>query len=217
MTRPRDSSYRSYKIIREALSSGSKYFKELEDLTNLHRNTLNHRLNFLISEGLVKRNRIGHRVYYSFEETPNEGLLKWQSSARWYELTVPLVKRRRQERQLKRSAMKSVRELLDFFGTFDQLIQNEDSQQVLAAIPNWQQVPMDKLYWILLLNKELVRLSSNQLLCPECYSYRTIVDGEHNEVICGRCGLIIEDVTIPAEKRLEFILSFLVKNNFFYG
>ena len=50
---------------------------------------------------------------------------------------------------------------------------------------------------------------------PALLCYKTLTDMDTNEVCCSQCGLVIEEVFIPVEKRLELIFSYLLKKNFF--
>jgi len=222
MPRPKNASYRSHRLIYEALSSGPKYFEELHNITSLHRNTLATRLKFLISEGLIQKRRDGRRVYYEIIEplTDENGFLR-REGLKWLK---HIVKTDRAEERERRRRLKAVlreetrsRKLIgkmfdvieNFHASLDRLLNLPESQELLDLIENWQSASIPRLWLILVLNKWLVDLNSDKLICPQCYYYGTREDYERNEIICERCGFVIRDEIIPPRERLEMILGLL--------
>jgi len=218
MPRPRNASYRSHRLIHEALSSGPKYGEELLGITGLNRTTLWKRLKFLVSEGLIRKNTEGEGRYVYYENieplTDEQGNLRVEG-LRWLKHLVKPEEERQRKRQFKAMIKEKIinRETLarffriieDFHVGLDELISLRESQEVLNLIENWQNAPVHRIWLILSLNKLLVDLNSQKLICPECHHY-TI---ERNEVVCERCGFVVGDEIIPPRERLEMILAFL--------
>ena len=89
-----------------------------------------------------------------------------------------------------------------------------ENREILEIVPNWESIPIDKLWLLLSLNKILVSLNSKKLICPYCCHYGTVEDHERLEIICPECGLVIGDETIPPEVRLKIVLAFLQELNY---
>jgi ribosomal protein S27E/RNase P protein component len=220
MPRPRNASYRSHHLIYEALSSGPKYLEELENTTGLHRNTLTSRLNFLESEGLIRKRRENHRVYNEIiQPLRNEhGTLRIEG-LKWMNYLVgrrTIMQQRNLLRRILREQISDRKKLAATYRfieswseDFDELVESSESQEILRVISNWQDVPIPRIWLILELNKYVLYLNSQKRICPDCHSTRTVPDVERNEVVCGNCGLVIEDTIIGSEERLEIILTML--------
>jgi DNA-binding HxlR family transcriptional regulator len=220
MPRPKNASYKSYKLIYEALHNGPKYFKEIEDITGLHRNTLAARLRFLVSEGLIRKRKERNRVYNEIIEPlrDREGKLRIEG-LKWFKHLVKTEEIRHKKRELKallrdeiedrRQLNKVYRFIEDFHESFDELLNFPESKEILDIIENWQEAQIDKLWWILNLNMVIILLNSQKQICPECLHFETITDSETNEIICKECGFVVADEIIPPDKRLKMILTFL--------
>jgi ribosomal protein S27AE len=220
MPRPKNASYGSHRAIHDALIRGPKCFQDLVNATGLHRNTVADRLRFLVSEGLVQKAKMGHKVFYSVIEPMNDerGRVRLEGLRWWMYLVNPAIER--QQRRLLRKALseqiedrrqfdKIYAQVIHFHENFDELVNRQESQEILDHIQNWQELPIDRLFLVLDFNKVLSYLSSTKQICPQCYHYGTITDYETNETSCGRCGYVIEDGVMSPEKRLNLIQTFI--------
>ena len=102
MGRPKDSSYRSYRLIYDALSNGPKCFEELWRVTRLHRNTVNARRNHLVSVGLVRKRRSGNKVLNEIIEPlyDESGVLR-SEGLKWLKYVWKIDRKERRERRRK--------------------------------------------------------------------------------------------------------------------
>jgi DNA-binding transcriptional ArsR family regulator len=220
MPRPRNASYKSHKLIHNALINGPKYFEELKRIAQLHRNTLATRLKFLISEGLIEKTREGCRIYYRDAQPLRDehGIFR-TDGLKWFNYIAKPEEKRRLKRQLRamireqienRKILNRFYELLaNFDEELDRLLDITESEEILNLIDDWQNIPMPKIWSILALNKTLVNLNSEKRICPECHHYGTIEDNERNEIVCESCGCVVGDEIIQPRERLEMILAFL--------
>jgi DNA-binding HxlR family transcriptional regulator len=159
MPRPRDSSYKSYRLINEALSSGPKYFEELVGITNLHRNTLAARLKFLQSKGFVAKERQVNRVYYRIIEPLKDanGHLRIEG-LKWLNYLISPEDERQRKSQLKaiireqiedrKLRSKVYEDIANFHESLDRLVSRPESQEILEYIENWQTESAIKVFLI---------------------------------------------------------------------
>lgn len=226
MGRPKDSSCRSYRLIYDALSTGTKSFGELWKLTGLHRNTLSARLSHLVSAGLLSNRKSGRKSLYEIiEPMQNERGILRSEGLRWLNYVWKIDRKEaRKQKAILRGLIKEqikneklteelARLMEEHYGEFDRLVELSESQELLEIISNWESIPVPKLWLMLSLNKVLVHLNSHKLICPYCYHYGTIQDPESNEIICGECGSVIGDEIIQPEERFRLILEFLKRSN----
>ena len=225
MGRPKGSSYRSYRLIYDALSNGPKCFEELWRVTRLHRNTVSARLNHLVSEGLVRKRRSGHKVLYEMiEPLRNESGVLRGEGLKWlkYVWKIDRKERRTRRRQLKQLLKEEIKQKKLFWEVYkelsesldselEKLIAKPNSQELLGMIPNWEDLPINKLWLILFLDQFLLYLNSEKMICPYCYHYPTIAPPHAVEIVCPKCANVIEDETISSEIRFKFIRYFLGK------
>lgn len=209
MPRPRNSSYKSYNVIYNALMNGPKYFQELKDAAGLHRNTVASRLKFLESQGLVRKERRGNRVYYDIIKDQ-----KWQ---RYLINKKEIRDFKRNIKQLAREQLRNTKimaeiaqKISQFHEELDKLIEHQENQEILELIPNWQEASTLKIHIVLYLNMYIVFLNSNRQICTRCLHFGTITDHESNEIVCPKCGFVIEDEIIPPEQRLKLISKILL-------
>jgi DNA-binding HxlR family transcriptional regulator len=208
MPRPKNASYKSYKLISQALSEGRKYFEELRNITNLHRNTLNTRLDFLVSEGLVVKSKEGPRTYY--QKVQGYKWIKYcLKREEVKQLKKQLKKMMKENIEVSRSLDRALEVIANFDERFDELADSDEGREVLDSIDNCQDAPITKIWLILALNDILINLNSKQLICPECYSLKTVTDNKTNETICEKCGFVIGDEIIALDKRLKIVLTFI--------
>jgi predicted transcriptional regulator len=208
MPRPRNASYTSHKLISQALSDGRKYFEELRNITNLHRNTLARRLDFLASEGLVVKSREGHRTYYQKIQR-YEWIKHCIKQEEVKQLKKQLKEMMRENAEVNRSLDRALEIIANFDERFDELTSSDEGREVLDNIENCQDMPITKIWLILALNDILKDWNSKQLICPECYSLKIATNDIANETVCEKCGFVIGNEIIPLDKRLKIILTFI--------
>lgn len=72
MTRPKGSSYRSNRLIFEALVDGPKSVSQIVGCTKLHPSTVTNRLRDLVHTELLERERNGHYIMHYIDQTNSE-------------------------------------------------------------------------------------------------------------------------------------------------
>jgi DNA-binding transcriptional ArsR family regulator len=209
--RPKNASYKSYRRIYDALYDGPRYFEDLRKATRLHRNTLATRLKFLVKEGLVSKRRAKNRTFY---EISKQNVWRWLRYT-WKPNPKEISQAKAQIKEFAKNELKRreifleelIKPVQDFHSKLDKLAKLPESQEILEIIPQRSEMPICKLWGILVLNKFLVECNLERLVCPNCYSFDVAEEGYEN--VCRKCGFVIGDEIIPAEKRLEIILDHL--------
>lgn len=211
MPRPKNASYKSYRRIYDALYDGPRYFEDLRKATRLHRNTLAARLKFLVKEGLVSKRRVGNKTYYEISKQIRWKWLRytWKPNPKEIrEIKAKIKEFAKNELKRRKIFLKElVQPVENFHSKLDKLVKLSENQEILKIMPQWNEIPIPKLWGIVVLNKLLVECNLEKLVCPNCYSFDVVEEGYEN--VCRKCGFVIGDEIIPAEKRLEIILNHL--------
>gem|GEM_PF-5595086 len=211
MGRPKHSSPKTYRCIFYRLLKGPLCLKDWKSTGLKSRSTVHKALKYLESRGLVKRERVGRSKPYrlvtvadKLAEMPpisdlpsNWPTPDWPIMSEW----LPLLTTKREWEKITREPPKEIRdwakrilkqirpsiELMGRYGTIssededrkiiDQLYKAKPNQSLRELLTNWSRY-------------------KDGLICPECLDKGELVlareDHETGEMICPRCGLVID-------------------------
>ena len=212
MGRPKGSSYKSYQLIYRRLLQVPLCLEDWRSAGLRSRSTVYHRLRHLVSVGLVKRRREGHKILYEMAPLKNEDGTVTYESLVWAKYLVKMT--RKEKRKIKRRVDGTLDKLWKAIEQtsmgltmqaviqryIDRIISLPESQKLLSFITGWHKIPLPYLLKYVLLP------NLNGQICFDCLSKRGIIvycvtDHNTGEVICPNTGEVVREESIEFEKR----------------
>lgn len=208
MGRPKHSSYRSYQLIYARLLQGPLWLEDCKSTGLKSRSTVHRRLKFLVSRGLVKRRRQGHKILYEMVPTQNADGTITLEGIEWHGLLYPMS--RKEKRRIGRGIRKCGKQILNMgklnsrvlevidetWRRIDKIIENPRNREVYELLReigiDWKQIPITNLLEFLLYPH------LEDQLCISCLreSKRIIyyvTDPNTGEVICPVEGIVVRE------------------------
>jgi len=207
MGRPRDYSYRSYQLIYARLLKGPLWLEDWKSTGLKSRSTVDKRLEYLASKGLVKRGGAGHKKPYEIAPLKNEKGTITNEGISWQGLLHPTS--RKEKRQIKSRLRKTVKKMMEMekqhslfcsaiwkiLEENDKIIEHPKSQEVYDALKeagiDWERIPIHTLLRFLLHPHLEDQLCINCLRNKEVSYY--VTDPNTGEVVCPKCGIVVRE------------------------